>query len=228
MDSIGSPAIIILDRPHKKLRGRKLKDDNEYLPYGVRSILVVKVELSGGNDVYEKSEEELANTFFGPFNAQIEGCSHGKLRFIRAANRVGDDVSIINGSTTLTIDNNAVDDNYNVLFRALNTELESQFNVVGPYELADHVAFCMPKNSIPMIGRGNIKGWASWYEGPHCLSLVTKMHEFGHNFDLLHSNEPEREYFDTSGAVSHVAEQMEATSASLLFLFSCAHLLLKI
>jgi hypothetical protein len=66
--------------------------------------------------------------------------------------------------------------------------------------MADHLAFCSPPDTTPgytAVGLQN--GNRINVQGRYCMSMSLLLHEFGHNFNLLHSGIRADPYADTTG-----------------------------
>ena len=51
------------------------------------------------------------------------------------------------------------------MINVVTTELNKQFGVASPDQLATHVMYCLPKNVDfeGAAGWGNMPGWLTWY-----------------------------------------------------------------
>ncbi|KAL7464254.1 hypothetical protein ACHAXS_004610 [Conticribra weissflogii] len=71
---------------------------------------------------------------------------------------------------------------------AISSEL---FNILGTLasNLADHVMYCLPPNTMSGIAYAYINSWNSVYSDYWCTYVSAQMHEIGHNLNFAHSNE---------------------------------------
>ena len=153
---------------------------------GYRSVLAVRVIRKYARST--ASEEEISNSIFGngkdPVNlvSQYGACSHNKLRFVKPPYRRGLTKSIVNGVVTIAVP-------YNTYGRlayenAITSELNRQFGVTNPNQLADHVMYVLPPNSMGYAAYAYYNHWCTIYDGNWCLSVSTQMH--GKNYFLIY------------------------------------------
>lgn len=173
---------------------------------GSLSVLVVRVVAS--NAYTSASEQQLANSIFGNdsqnpqvinMRSQYAACSHSKLQFIEAADRNGKSSRIRRGATTVQVDVSTTQGD-RVMRNAITLKLNDEFGVSRPDELADHVMYCLPPNTLSGVAYAYIDSWNSVFNNDWCLKLSAQMHEIGHNLNLGHSNEIDP-YDDKSGMV---------------------------
>ena len=84
---------------------------------------------------------------------------------------------------------------------AITLKLNEEFGVSRPDQLADHIMYCLPPNTMRSVAYAYINSWNSVFNDEWCLKLSAQMHEIGHNLNLGHSNEIDS-YVDQSGMVS--------------------------
>lgn len=75
-------------------------------------------------------------------------------------------------------------------------------NLKGNFDWVDHFFFCVPPGTTGAF-LAFASGKHSFYNDGWCLSLSGKMHEFGHNLGLEHSNKPNQKYGDVSGYMGY-------------------------
>jgi hypothetical protein len=184
---------------------------------GTYSVLIVRVvAVNGATSV---SEDDLANSVFGNnlsnpqlvnMSSQYKACSHDKLHFVEASDRNGKSsaTKIRKGATTVYI-SVSTSQGDSIMRNAITQKLNEEFNVSRPDELADHVMYCLPPNTMDGVAYAYINSWNSVYNDKWCTMLSAQMHEIGHNLNLGHSNEIGA-YEDQSGMVS----------SYMMFLFS--------
>ena len=152
-------------------------------------------------------EATLSNSILGTSGdttnlaSQYSACSHGKLNFVGVDNRSGTSTSISNGVVTVTL-NTSVSDGDTVMRNAITSELNAQFGVSSPTQLANHVMYCLPPGTMTGIAYAFVNSWMSVYSDNWCQSLSAQLHEMGHNLNLAHASEGSVEYGDQSGMVS--------------------------
>ncbi len=111
---------------------------------GNRIVLVVHIELSDA--VVTSTEQQLSDSVFGngvdPVNlsSQYHACSNGKLSFSKAEDRQGLSTSIANGVVSMKLDLVSKTAHHAYIRNKVTAELNYQFNVASPLELADHVS----------------------------------------------------------------------------------------
>jgi hypothetical protein len=68
------------------------------------------------------------------------------------------------------------------------------------YAMADHFAFCAPPDAAPNWGAVGLQnGNRINIHGKYCMSMSVLLHEFGHNFNLMHSGIGSDPYADMTG-----------------------------
>jgi hypothetical protein len=148
------------------------------------SVLVVRVIASDG--ATSSSQSALSDSVFGNnadgngadavnLKSQYEDCSHNKLRFQEAPDRTGTSISIANGSTTVTV-STATTEGDGVMRNAITSELNTQFGVSSPTQLAKHVMYCLPSGTMSGIAYAYINSWNSVYSNQWCTYVSAQMH----------------------------------------------------
>ena len=137
---------------------------------GTRSVLVVRVIASDGQTT--ASEARLSDSVFGngadgsvdpvTLKSQYSACSYGALNFVEAADRDGTSTNIRNGAVTVTVGTSTIEGD-TVMNNAIADELNSQFGVTSPSQLATHVMYCLPPGTMSSIAYANIYSWMSVY-----------------------------------------------------------------
>ena len=67
---------------------------------------------------------------------------------------------------------------------AITEELKAQFGVTNPNQLADHVMYCLPANTMNGIAYAYVNSWNSVYSNEWCTYVSGQLHEIGHNLAL--------------------------------------------
>jgi len=176
---------------------------------GEKTVLVVRVVSNNGTGPSTSSNEEsVSNKVFGndidPVNlaSQYKACSHGKLNIIKAPDRTGKSTSISNGVVTVTVSTTTGEGDV-AMRNAITNELNSEFDVSHPTELADHAMYCLPPETMGGIAYAFINSWMSVYSDEWCNSVSAQMHEIGHNLNMAHANENGVTYTDQSGMMGY-------------------------
>ena len=78
---------------------------------------------------------------------------------------------------------------------AISDALETAFGVPA-YQIADHLMYCLPPNTMGGIAYAFMNSWMSVYSDVWCNYVSAQLHEVGHNLDFGHSNEGTTEYGD--------------------------------
>lgn len=178
---------------------------------GDRTLLAVRVIASDARTTQSKTL--LSNSIFGngvdPVNlvSQMKACSYGKLNITKAANRSGDangkKVSISNGVVTVRIPSISTAQGDGTMRNAITKELNEIFGVTHPTQLADHVMYCLPENTMEGIAYAYINSWGQVYSNEWCTYVSLQMHEMGHSLNFGHSNENGTMYEDETGAMGY-------------------------
>ena len=157
------------------LNRRKLFAEVAEKANGVRSVLVVRVVLADGEPTND--EQTLGESVFGidggsdvNMAGQFNACSHGKLTISKATPVDGSSASIVNGVTTVSV-NMLVADHHGKIRNAVTAELNSQFGVVSPTKLVDHVMYCLPPGSMPAVAYGLVGSWVTVYLNHWCTFM---------------------------------------------------------
>ena len=156
--------------------GRKLA-----VTSGQKSVLIVRVVASDGST--SASDIALGNSVFGNsvdsvnLSSQYAACSHNKLEFVKAADKVGTEYanSITEGVVTVTV-STAVADGSSTMRNAITAKLNSDFNVSSPNQLANHVMYCLPPGTMSGIAYAYINSWNSVYSDYWCTYVSAQMH----------------------------------------------------
>uniref|UniRef100_A0A7S3VCI6 Peptidase M11 gametolysin domain-containing protein n=1 Tax=Chaetoceros debilis TaxID=122233 RepID=A0A7S3VCI6_9STRA len=184
-------------RPKESSGRRKLTS-------GTKTILVVRVVASNAQTT--ASQAELSDSVFGTsgdtitLSERYKSCSHGKLTFNAAT---GSNISA--GTTQVTVSSSTTDGD-DTMGNDITLALNALFGVSSPDQIADHVMYCFPKNTIADggIAYASFGGWISVYDDDWCTYPSVGVHEIGHNLVLAHSNDDEgNEYGDQSGAMGY-------------------------
>lgn len=168
-------------------RGELHSDCNRKLQSGTRTVLAVRVILNDGSYSYA-SQSGLSNDLFGngvdPYNlkSQYASCSYNQLIFNKASDR---SMSTTPNDGTTAITAGVVDVKVDlsvaagdsIIRNAVTTKIDSVFGVSNPYQLANHVMYCMPPGVMSGIAYAYINSWNSVYSNEWCNFLSAQMHE---------------------------------------------------
>ena len=198
---------------------------------GDRTVLVVRV--IAANNSTSMSEAELYDSVFGSENgdtvnlkSQFAACSHNKLNFIGIQNKEGKDTDITNSIVTITVIE-STDIGGVAMQNKVTLELNKQFGVAHPSQLANHIMYCLPWDAMVFPAFTTDNSWNTVYKDRWCASVSAQMHgmfmlhigsltlfpnnltlfvdncqtEIGHNLGLEHSGEGNEKYDDRSGMV---------------------------
>jgi hypothetical protein len=145
---------------------------------GNRSVLVVRVEAADASTGF--TTLQLSDSVFGtsgdPVNlkSQYLACSHNKLNFVPASDRVkvsgatGSNISA--GAVTVQV-STLTSEGDGVMRNAITAALNAQFGVTSPTQLANHVMYCLPPNTMSGIAYAYINSWNSVYSNQWCTYL---------------------------------------------------------
>lgn len=151
---------------------------------GSKTVLVVRVVISDGSTT--ANESELGNSVFGiagdsvTLASQFDACSHGQFKISPTANNTGLSTSINNGVVTVTLPDMLTSRGHAVMRNAISEELNQQFGVSSPSELADFAIYCLPPGSVQK-SYALVNSFLSVFNDNHCLYQSGLMHELGHN-----------------------------------------------
>jgi hypothetical protein len=151
---------------------------------GTRSVLVVNVAASNAKTSF--SEAALSDSVFGTFGdpvnlrSQYAACSHGKLVINPATSRNGRSANIRNGVVTIPVSTSTSQGDV-AMRNAVTEQLNYQFSVSSPNQLATHVMYCLPSGTMTGVAYAFIDSWLSVYSNDWCTYVTTQMHELGHN-----------------------------------------------
>ncbi len=135
-------------------RGKQGSGNRRLLTDGTRTVLVVRVVASDATTT--ASLDRLSDSVFGGVNdtvtlaSQYAACSHGQLNFVKAPDRTGISTNIVNGAVEVTVGTSTSQGDA-TMSNAIVAELNSQFNVTSPTQLANHVMMCLPPNTMSGI-----------------------------------------------------------------------------
>ena len=139
---------------------------------------------------------------------QYSKCSHDQLNFDSVGTVSGNTLTINDGVLTVNLPNNQKSDGNTAIRNAINTLIVSEFGQ-QPYQIANHVMYCMPSGVIGGIAFAGVYSWYSVYSNQWCHQYsAVQLHEIGHNIGLGHSGEGDtsvnnNQYRDQSGNVSN-------------------------
>ena len=151
---------------------------------GSKTALVVRVVISDGST--SANESELGDSVFGTsgdsvtLSSQFEACSHGQFKISPTADNTGASTSIKNGVVTITLPDILTSQGHAVMRNAISKELNLQFGVSSPRELADYAMYCLPPGSVKK-SYALVNSFLSVFNDNHCLYQSGLMHEIGHN-----------------------------------------------
>ena len=142
---------------------------------GDKTVLVVRVIAADGQTTPDESF--LSDSVFGtsgdPVNlkSQYAACSADKLNFVPATAS-----GIVNGATTVTV-STLTSEGDSVMNSAIVEALNTKFGVSSPSQLADHVMFCLPPNTMSGIAYAWVNSWRSVYSDYWCTYVSGQVHE---------------------------------------------------
>lgn len=132
-----------LKRRNSPVIAERNEIDSRRLLHEERSVLIVRVVLADAEP--SNSVQELSDSVFGNnvdnvnLASQFQACSYGQMSFVKALDRSGMTSSINNGATTVTIPYSKTS-HHGLVRNKITEELNYQFGVGNPRELADHVS----------------------------------------------------------------------------------------
>lgn len=165
---------------------------------GVRRALSVKVDAPDID--CPLSARELADDVFGlygdpvSFALQIRDCSREQLIIVPATHS-----EAVDGVITVTLGMTVYNKTRESVTNAARAALLAK---VGSLQNFDYVLYCIPSGTrhfgLRWLAYAFVGGKESFYNNVWSSSLSAMMHEVGHNFGLLHSGVPGKEYQDTT------------------------------
>ena len=126
--------------------------------------------------------------------SQYGACSHGKLNIVKAPNQTAGGLTINNGVVTVTLPTSVTAGDV-TMRNAITSALQTAFGQ-PPYQLVDHLMYCLPPGTMGGVAYAFMNSWMSVYNDDWCNSVSAQLHEVGHNLDFGHSNEGTTEYGD--------------------------------
>ena len=147
---------------------------------GDRTVLVVRV--IAANNSTSMSEAELYDSVFGSENgdtvnlkSQFAACSHNKLNFIGIQNKEGKDTDITNSIVTITVIE-STDIGGVAMQNKVTLELNKQFGVAHPSQLANHIMYCLPWDAMVFPAFTSDQSWNTVFKDWFCTSVSVQMH----------------------------------------------------
>jgi hypothetical protein len=128
---------------------------------GNKTVLAVRVvTLDDQLTDFDEAElnEEVFSTSDTNLRTQYSACSFGQLEFEEATPQGGASVSIANGVVTVSV-NKYASDGHAAIRNAATAALNAEFGVQSPSQLADHVMYCLPQDSMTGIAYGYLNSW---------------------------------------------------------------------
>jgi len=127
------------------------------------------------------SDTDLSNSVFGNgvdlvnLSSQYAAYSHNKLDFIKAADRVGTAYTITNGVVTVAVTTKLAD-GVSTMRNAITAQLNSDFSVSNPDELANHIMCCSPPGMMSYIAYAWVNSWMSVYSDKWWVKFLHLCH----------------------------------------------------
>mmetsp|Transcript_13132 Transcript_13132/g.19658 ORF Transcript_13132/g.19658 Transcript_13132/m.19658 type:complete len:228 (+) Transcript_13132:3-686(+) len=173
----------------KYLKAADRNRDLQSKGIGSKTALVVRVVISDGSTT--SNESEFGDSVFGTagdsvtFSSQFDACSHGQFKISPTADNTGVSTSISNGVVTITLPDILTSQGHATMRNAISKELNLQFGVSSPRELADYAIYCLPPGSVKN-SYALVNSYLSVFNDNHCLYQSGLMHEIGHNMNGVH------------------------------------------
>lgn len=110
--------------------------------------------------------------------------SYGQFNLTKAANRTvaglqGDATTDISGGVVTVQVSSSTSQGDGMMVNDISRKITSAFGV-QPSDLASHVLYCLPPNTMTGIAYAYIGSWLSVYSNEWCNYLSTQMREFEH------------------------------------------------
>jgi len=171
---------------------------------------VVRVVAGNGVEPTHGPEDTSNNVFYDEacLRSQYAACSRNQLSIQPFEGTTDTGVEISGGVASVAID---IDPVWNPKKKKGNKdEFVVRANTMATEQLGnlpeqfDLVLFCMPPGTGDWMAFATINGWDSYYNDESCGSVSAQLHEIGHNLNLAHSgdgdkNDKDAEYDDKSG-----------------------------
>lgn len=187
------PITVISPPESFECRHRTLSDTS-----GTKSVLVLRISANDAsptfsasqyyNYIFNNSQPDTAPSL----SSQYSRLSFGQLNFVPTQYGVMEVPVNINayGAASSNIRDAAI------------TYVIAQYGVSSLTQLADHVIFCLPSGTGNWAGSSPVMSWRIVMNNDWCGYISGFMHEMGHNLGLLHSNQNNVQYMDSSSYMS--------------------------
>jgi hypothetical protein len=173
---------------------RNLQAVNSTKSLGTRTFYFIRISVAGSaphNFTLNHWIQTHFRTNGTSFKTTLEACSMGKLTVVSNG---GMDVTVPGTVSNYTHFGQYVTEAVKIANARLGRDV---------YTMANHFAFCSPRDAAPdWVAVGMQNGNRINVQGKYCMSMSLLIHEFGHNFNLLHSSEGGDAYGDMTGPCS--------------------------
>ena len=169
-----------------------------------RSVLVIRGSLP--ENEFPESPEVISNRVFGGnddrvnLRSQYLACSWGKLEFVPATGE-----NIIDGVIDIHVEYDEVVEPSARQLTDILTAKSSNMTGSDIFEIYDHIMFMLPPGLMVNIANSVLLGKKSLYDGKWGMSVMSQMHEIGHNLGLHHSGYDGRKYGDITGQMGYAS-----------------------
>lgn len=171
--------------------------DPNHRTSGTMTVAIVRVHTTDSHPTPQDDELDamLDATSGTNFVSQFQKCSRNSLNIARSS---------IGGVINIYLDKPvaAYGTGSGKMVSAAQAKIREQFQLNGANKLADKVLFCLPPGSGKWVASAGLNHWRAQFNDQWCTSLTAVMHELGHTMGLLHSNEGNIRYADSTGYMS--------------------------
>jgi hypothetical protein len=179
---------------------------------GTKEMLAIRVVAADASTTSD--EAFISDSWFGTsgdlinLKSQYSACSMGQLTCNGASKTTSTGVTVVDGTTTITITNSVTGVADGTIRDAVVAAGDATLGTMRTQ--FDHVMLCLPPGtSGSWIAYAYVNWYLSVYNDQWCNYVSGQMHEIGHNLNLAHAGEGTAQYADQSGMMGYSYGQDE-------------------